>query len=71
MYLHVFKCKECRHYQTYVCPWQRTKEDNMAGTCFCSKIETISGSGTVPISGFGLSLVSTAVSAGGPIEVGE
>ena len=69
MYLHVFKCNECRHFQTDNCPWKNTKEDNIAGECFCHKIATSSWNGTSPISGFGLSLVATAVSAGGPIEV--
>lgn len=69
MYLHVFKCNECRYYQTDNCPWQGTKEGNIACESFCHKIATISWNGTAPFSGFGLDLVATAVSTGGPIEV--
>lgn len=69
MYLHVFKCNECRHYQTENCPWKNTKDNNIACEGFAYRDLVISGTGTVPISGFGLELVSTATSTGGPIEV--
>ncbi|MBQ9509091.1 MAG: hypothetical protein IJR53_06715 [Bacteroidales bacterium] len=70
MYLHVFKCNECRYYQTDNCPWKGTKENNVACEGFAHTDLSTSGTGTLPISGFGLSLVSTAVSTGGPIEIG-
>lgn len=72
MYLHIFKCNECRNYQIDNCPWQGTKEGNIACESFCHKITTISWNGTMPLPNCEpWNSVATVVSAGGPIEVGD
>ena len=69
MYIHLFKCGECRYFGDDNCPWNGTKENNIAGECFCHKIATVSWNGTSPFTGFGEIMVATAASTGAPIEV--
>lgn len=70
MYLHVFKCNECRYYQTDNCPWQGTKEGNIACKGFASNIVTQSWNGTMPLPNCEpWNSIATTVSTGGPIEV--
>lgn len=69
MYLHIYKCKNCKAFGTKDCTWKGTKEDNIACENFEHITPTISTTGTVPISGFVLDIQNTCISASGPIEI--
>ena len=70
MYLHIFKCNECRYYQTDNCTWKNTKENNIACEGFAHKIATTSWDGTIPLpNSEPWNCIATANSTGGPIEV--
>lgn len=71
MNLHIFKCNECRYFQTDDCNWENTKENNIACDGFCHKIATQSWDGTLPLPDTEpWNSVASVYSLGKPIEIG-
>lgn len=45
-YIHTFKCGECSHFKTNLCPFETTKESIANPDCFKHNIITVSSTGT-------------------------